>query len=65
MAKVARGKKAGAAKKPAPRARCQATTKEGKPCKNPAAPRSKYCVTHKGWKPPKPKAKGKARGKAC
>ncbi len=64
MAKAARGKKAGAAKKKVKKARCEAKTKTGTRCKNAAAPRSKFCATHKGWKPPTKKTKAKAKPKA-
>ena len=65
MAKAARGKKTGAAKQKVKKARCQAVTKAGTKCKNSAAGRSKYCASHKGYKPAKakPKAKPKAKKK--
>jgi hypothetical protein len=64
MAKAARGKKKGAAKAKAKKVRCAAKTQAGTRCKNSAAPRSKFCATHKGWKPPKAKPKARAKPKA-
>lgn len=32
---------------------CAATTKAGNPCQNPPRGGSKYCSSHKGWRPPR------------
>ncbi len=40
--------------KPEPRPQCAALTQSGSPCSNPARTGSKYCSSHKGYRPPKP-----------
>lgn len=32
---------------------CAATTKAGTPCQNPPRAGSKYCSSHRGWRPPR------------